>query len=61
MTNQQAKHKAKIDGEGYAIIDDIFSENEVKALIEIIENATQNSDNFRKSENLFYTSREHFN
>ena len=47
------KYKAKIDGKGYAIIDNIFSENEVKALIKIIENATQNSDNFRKSENLF--------
>ena len=53
MNNSQSKYKAKIDGEGYAVIDNIFLENEVKSLIEIIENATQNSDNFRKSENLF--------
>jgi ectoine hydroxylase-related dioxygenase (phytanoyl-CoA dioxygenase family) len=45
--------KSQIDKKGFTIIESIFSKNEIQNLIEIIENATQNSDNFRKSENLF--------
>ncbi|PIF32942.1 phytanoyl-CoA dioxygenase PhyH [Flavobacterium sp. 9] len=46
----------KINSEGFAIINNIYSENEVEKLISLIENVTENaSENatFRKSQDLF--------
>jgi len=46
----------EIDSEGFTIIDNIYSENEIDKLISVIENVTlQNTqkDTFRKSDDLF--------
>jgi ectoine hydroxylase-related dioxygenase (phytanoyl-CoA dioxygenase family) len=47
------KSKIQIESEGYAVVEKIFSTTEVSHLIQIIENATQNSPNFRQSNDLF--------
>lgn len=50
------KHIAEINSEGFAIINDIYSENEIEKLISLIEDVTENdSENatFRKSQDLF--------
>lgn len=49
-------HSKQIDIEGFSIINDVFTENEIENLILLIDNKTKNdSDNstFRKSEDLF--------
>ncbi|MBL0735497.1 phytanoyl-CoA dioxygenase family protein [Flavobacterium sp. GN10] len=49
-------HSKQIDSEGFSIINDVFTENEIENLILLIDNKTKNdSDNstFRKSEDLF--------
>ncbi|SNR75482.1 phytanoyl-CoA dioxygenase family protein [Flavobacterium sp. ov086] len=46
----------KINSQGFAIIDTIYSENEIEKLISLIENITENSNEnatFRKSQDLF--------
>lgn len=46
----------KINSQGFAIIDTIYSENEIEKLISLIENITENSNKnatFRKSQDLF--------
>lgn len=46
----------EIDSEGFAIINDIYTDNEIEKLISLIENQTENdTDNttFRKSQDLF--------
>jgi ectoine hydroxylase-related dioxygenase (phytanoyl-CoA dioxygenase family) len=46
----------EINSEGFTIIDNVYNENEIKKLISIIENVTENSNEnatFRKSEDLF--------
>lgn len=46
----------EINSEGFAIIDNVYDENEIKKLISIIENVTENKTDkttFRKSEDLF--------
>ncbi|MCD9575930.1 phytanoyl-CoA dioxygenase family protein [Flavobacterium soyae] len=46
----------QIDNEGFAIINNVYTENEIEKLISLIENVTENdSDNatFRKSQDLF--------
>ncbi|MBF4518603.1 phytanoyl-CoA dioxygenase family protein [Flavobacterium sp. ANB] len=46
----------EINSEGFAIINDVYSENEIEKLISLIENTTENkTDNgtFRKSQDLF--------
>jgi ectoine hydroxylase-related dioxygenase (phytanoyl-CoA dioxygenase family) len=46
----------EIDSKGFAIIDTIYSENEIEKLISLIENITENSnkkETFRKSQDLF--------
>lgn len=50
------KHSAEINSEGFTIINDIYSENEIEKLISLIEDVTENdSENvtFRKSQDLF--------
>lgn len=50
------KHIAEINSEGFTIINDIYSENEIEKLISLIEDVTENdSENatFRKSQDLF--------
>ncbi|KIO52959.1 phytanoyl-CoA dioxygenase family protein [Flavobacterium hibernum] len=49
-------HSAEINNEGFTIIDNVYSENEIEKLISLIENVTENnSENttFRKSQDLF--------
>ncbi|MCD0470836.1 phytanoyl-CoA dioxygenase family protein [Flavobacterium sp. JAS] len=46
----------EINSEGFAIIDNVYSENEIEKLISLIENVTENSNEnttFRKSQDLF--------
>jgi ectoine hydroxylase-related dioxygenase (phytanoyl-CoA dioxygenase family) len=46
----------EINSEGFAIIDNVYNENEIKKLISIIENVTENKTDkttFRKSDDLF--------
>lgn len=48
--------RIKINAEGFTIIDNVYSENEIENLISLIENVTKdNSENstFRKSQDLF--------
>jgi len=50
------KHIAEINSEGFTIINDIYSENEIGKLISLIENSTENKTKnatFRKSQDLF--------
>ena len=52
MTN----HSAEVNNEGFTIIDNVYSENEIKKLISLIENTTENDPEnatFRKSQDLF--------
>ncbi|RYJ39770.1 Phytanoyl-CoA dioxygenase [Flavobacterium anhuiense] len=49
-------HLKQIDSEGFSIINNVFTENEIENLISLIDNKTKNdSDNstFRKSDDLF--------
>ncbi|MET3026387.1 phytanoyl-CoA dioxygenase family protein [Flavobacterium sp. UW10123] len=49
-------HSKQIDSEGFSIINNVFTENEIENVISLIENKAKNdSDNatFRKSEDLF--------
>lgn len=49
-------YTSEINSEGFAIINDIYSENEIEKLISLIEDVTENdSENatFRKSQDLF--------
>ena len=50
------KNIAEINSEGFTIINDIYSENEIGKLISLIENSTENktkNSTFRKSQALF--------
>jgi ectoine hydroxylase-related dioxygenase (phytanoyl-CoA dioxygenase family) len=50
------EHINEINSEGFAIIDNVYDENEIKKLTSIIESATENKaekTTFRKSEDLF--------
>lgn len=50
------KHIAEISSEGFTIINDIYSENEIEKLISLIDNSTENETEnatFRKSQDLF--------
>lgn len=52
MTN----HSAEVNNEGFTIIDNVYSENEIEKLISLIENTTDNEPEnatFRKSQDLF--------
>lgn len=49
-------HSAEVNNEGFTIIDNVYSENEIKKLISLIENTTENDPEnatFRKSQDLF--------
>ncbi|PTT15273.1 phytanoyl-CoA dioxygenase [Flavobacterium sp. HMWF030] len=49
-------HSAEVNNEGFTIIDNVYSENEIKKLISLIENTTENEPEnatFRKSQDLF--------
>lgn len=49
-------YSTEINSEGFAIINNVYTENEIEKLISLIENITENdSDNaaFRKSQDLF--------
>jgi ectoine hydroxylase-related dioxygenase (phytanoyl-CoA dioxygenase family) len=45
--------KEKIDSEGFAVIDDLFSNEEVDHLLQIISNTDSSNLTFRKSKDLF--------
>ena len=50
------KHNKEINSEGFAIIDKVYSENEIEKIISEIEKVTENeteNSTFRKSEDLF--------
>jgi len=50
------KYIAEINSEGFAIINDIYSENEIEKLISLIDNSTENETEnatFRKSQDIF--------
>ncbi|KAF2335338.1 phytanoyl-CoA dioxygenase family protein [Flavobacterium ginsenosidimutans] len=49
-------YSAEINSEGFSIINNVFSENEIENIISLIENKTadnQENDTFRKSQDLF--------
>ena len=49
-------HSAEVNNEGFTIINNVYSENEIKKLISLIENTTENDPEnatFRKSQDLF--------
>lgn len=56
MQVKKIKHIEEINSEGFAIIDNVYSENEIEKIIseieKVAENKTENST-FRKSEDLF--------
>ncbi len=45
--------KLHLDKNGFAILDNIYTEAEIQQLLDIIEKADTTADTFRKSENLF--------
>ncbi len=47
------KHKNEVDQEGFSIINNIYSAEEVKQIIKLIETTDQEKETFRKSANLF--------
>ncbi|WP_035651720.1 phytanoyl-CoA dioxygenase family protein [Flavobacterium sp. ASV13] len=50
------KYSNEVENEGYSIINNVFTENEIENLISLIENKTENNpenDTFRKSQDLF--------
>ncbi len=51
--NNQPGSKEKIDSKGFAIVENIFSNEEVELLIQIISNTDSSNLSFRKSKDLF--------
>jgi ectoine hydroxylase-related dioxygenase (phytanoyl-CoA dioxygenase family) len=50
------KHLNEINAEGFTIIDNVYNENEIKQIISLIENTTENkaeNTTFRQSQDLF--------
>ncbi|MRX66925.1 Phytanoyl-CoA dioxygenase (PhyH) [Flavobacterium resistens] len=50
------KYSNEVENEGFSIINNVFTENEIENLISLIENKTENNpenDTFRKSQDLF--------
>lgn len=45
--------KLHLDKNGYAILEELYTETEIQQLLAIIENTDTTADTFRKSENLF--------
>ncbi|ABG60829.1 phytanoyl-CoA dioxygenase family protein [Cytophaga hutchinsonii] len=51
--NAIAKHKENLLLDGFTIIDDIYSDEEVQQILAVIENADMSNETFRKSSDLF--------
>lgn len=51
--NTQSGTKEKIDNEGFAVVENIFSNEEVDYLLQIISNTDSSNPSFRKSKDLF--------
>ena len=51
--NNQSGTKEKIDNEGFAVVENIFSNEEVDYLLQIISNTDSSNPSFRKSKYLF--------
>lgn len=47
------QHKATVDAFGFSIINNLYTDSERNAIINIIESADTSGDTFRKSANLF--------
>ncbi len=47
------KHKQKILTEGFSVIENVFSEEEIKSILNAIEQADTSNETFRKSNDLF--------
>ena len=47
------QHKTEISIKGYTIINDVFSDEEINQIIEVIESIDTSKETFRKSEDLF--------
>ena len=45
--------KEKLESTGFAIIDEVYSEEEANSIIEILNNTDTTKENFRKSKDLF--------
>lgn len=46
-------YKKQIEDNGFAVINDVFSEEEIEMILKGIEDADASGDTFRKSEDLF--------
>ena len=47
------KHKTEISQKGFTIINDVFSEEEINQIIDVIDSIDTSKETFRKSEDLF--------
>lgn len=48
-----ADHKIKIEEDGFSIIHDVFTDEEISQLLTVIEQLTEGNSNFRKNKDLF--------
>lgn len=54
MTEQYLdNHKKVVLKNGFTVIDSVFTDDEIKKIIEVIQNADTSTENFRKSDDLF--------
>lgn len=54
MTEQYLEnHKKVVLKNGFTVIDSMFTDDEIKKIIEVIQNADTSAENFRKSDDLF--------
>ncbi|SHG67752.1 Phytanoyl-CoA dioxygenase (PhyH) [Chryseobacterium oranimense] len=54
MTEQYLdNHKKVVLKNGFTVIDSVFTDDEIKKIIEVIQNADTSAENFRKSDDLF--------
>lgn len=54
MTEQYLdNHKKLVLKNGFTVIDSMFTDDEIKKIIEVIQNADTSAENFRKSDDLF--------
>ncbi|WP_343610323.1 hypothetical protein [Chryseobacterium oranimense] len=54
MTEQYLdNHKKLVLKNGFTVIDSVFTDDEIKKIVEVIQNADTSAENFRKSDDLF--------
>lgn len=46
-------HKARITGQGFSVVESVYTDMEVDAVLQIIEQADTSKDTFRRSDDLF--------